>query len=156
MNAKRIKQGMIGGMAGGAVFGIMMAMMGMLPMVGKMVGQPTAAAGFAVHMLNSVIIGAAFAVVLGHRGQGLRNGLTSGLVYGGVWWVLGPLTLMPLFLGMGVGVNWTAAAAVKMLPSLMGHLIYGAILGVTYARLRLRSPGHDSKLVPGTVRTLSS
>ena len=147
MNAKRIKQGALGGMAGGAVFGVILAMMGMLPMIGKMVGQPTASAGFAVHMVNSVIIGAAFAAVFGHRIQRLRNGLTSGLIYGGVWWVLGPLTLMPLFLGMGLGVNWTAAAAVKMLPSLMGHLIYGATLGVTYAWLRHRSP---SRLVANT------
>ena len=156
MNAKRIKQGVLGGMAGGAVFGMIMAMMGMLPMIGKMVGQPTALAGFAVHMVNSVIIGVAFAVLFGHRVGGLRSGLASGMIYGGVWWVLGPLTLMPLFLGMGLGVNWTATAAVKMLPSLMGHLIYGAILGVTYAWFRHRSPGRDSKLVPRTVKTLSS
>ncbi len=147
MNAKRIKQGALGGMAGGAVFGMIMAMMGMLPMIGKMVGQPTAAAGFAVHMLNSVIIGAAFVVAFGHRVQGLRNGLTSGLVYGGVWWVLGPLTLMPLFMGMGLGVNWTAAAATAMLPSLGGHLIYGSILGVAYACLRRRDVTHGAATV---------
>jgi uncharacterized membrane protein YagU involved in acid resistance len=151
MDAKRIKNGALGGMAGGAVFGMMMAMMGMLPMIGKMVGQPTAPAGFAVHMVNSVIIGAAFAMVFGHWVQGLRNGLTYGLTYGAVWWVLGPLTLMPLLLGMGLGVNWTAAAAVKMLPSLLGHLIYGAILGITYARLHYRSSSQDSKLVPRAV-----
>ena len=143
-------------MAGGAAFGMIMAMMGMLPMIGKMVGQPTALAGFAVHMVNSVVIGVAFAVVFGPRVGGLRSGLTSGMIYGGVWWVLGPLTLMPLFLGMGLGVNWTAAAAIKMLPSLMGHLIYGGILGVTYAWLSHRSPGRGSKLVPHAVKSISS
>ena len=40
---------------------------------------------------------------------------------------------MPLFMGMGLGVNWNAAAATNMLPSLMGHLVYGAVLGLTYA-----------------------
>lgn len=156
MNSQRIKQGVLGGMAGGAVFGMMMAMMGMLPMIGKMVGQPTALAGFAVHMVNSVIIGVAFAMVFGRGVRGLRNGLASGTIYGGVWWVLGPLTLMPLFLGMGLGVNWTSAAVVKMLPSLMGHLIYGGILGLTYAWLGHRSPGRHSKLVSHTVKSLSS
>jgi hypothetical protein len=38
-------------------------------------------------------------------------------------------------MGMGLGVNWNAAAAVAMLPSLMGHLMYGGILGLTYAWL---------------------
>ena len=144
MNAKRIKQGVLGGLAGGVVFGAMMAQMGTLPMIGKMVGSPTVAAGFAVHMVNSAIIGAAFAVAFGRGIHGLGSGLRSGLVYGGVWWVLGPLTLMPLFLGMGLGVNWTATAAVKMLPSLMGHVIYGAILGVTFAWLSHRVAREDA------------
>jgi hypothetical protein len=45
---------------------------------------------------------------------------------------------MPLFMGMGLGVNWNATAAVTMLPSLMGHLLYGAILGTSYVWLRER------------------
>ena len=51
--------------------------------------------------------------------------------------MLGPLTLMPLMLGMGLGVNWNLAAATKFLPSLMGHMIFGAVLGASYARLAL-------------------
>ena len=43
---------------------------------------------------------------------------------------------MPPFMGMGLGVNWNAAAASAMLPSLVGHLIYGGILGLSYAGLR--------------------
>ena len=65
----------------------------------------------------------------------IASGLRYGLLYGGAWWILGPLTLMPLFLGMGLGVNWNLTAAVNMLPSMMGHLIYGAILGLSYAAL---------------------
>ncbi len=133
MNTKRITIGIIGGLLGGLVFGVMMAKMGTLPMVGKMVGQPNAFAGFLVHMANSAIIGAGFAVVLGRRAEGLGHGLGWGLAYGGTWWLLGPLTLMPLLLGMGLGVNWNLVAAAKMLPSLWGHLIYGAVLGVSYS-----------------------
>ncbi len=133
MNLKTIKFGVYAGLAGGVVFGVMMAMMGMLPMVGQMVGQPTAIVGFVVHLVISAIIGASFAVILGpftnSRGSGLRNGL----IYGAIWWVLGPLTLMPL--GLGMGVTWNLAAASAMLPSLVGHLVYGAILGFGYAWL---------------------
>ena len=132
MNAKNLTHGVLGGLAGGVVFGIMMAFMGTLPMIGKMVGNPSAGVGFAVHMVNSAVIGAGFALVFGSLSRGVGSGLASGIAYGGLWWILGPLTLMPLFLGMGFGVNWSAAAAVKMLPSLMGHLIYGGILGLTY------------------------
>ncbi len=113
-----------------------MGFMGMLPMIGSMIGQPTAAAGFVVHMANSVIIGVGFAIVLGRFVSGTSSGVGIGLAYGGAWWILGPLTLMPLFMGMGLGVNWNAAAAVAMLPSLVGHLMYGGILGLVYTWLR--------------------
>ncbi len=43
---------------------------------------------------------------------------------------------MPLSMGMGLGVNRNTAAAVKMLPSLAGHLVYGAVLGLSYALLK--------------------
>ena len=133
--AQQIGYGIFGGLAGGLVFGAMMGMMGMLPMVGKLVGQPSAGIGFVIHLVNSAIIGAGFALVLGRLVRGIGSGVSYGLLYGSAWWLLGPLTLMPLFLGMGLGVNWNLTAAGSMLPSLMGHLSYGAILGITYAWL---------------------
>ena len=120
------------------MFGVMMAMMGMLPMIGQMVGSPSAVVGFVIHMVNSAIIGAAFAVVFGGLVAGTGSGVGYGFGYGVIWWLLGPLTLMPLFMGMGFGVNWNLEAATSMMPSLVGHLVYGAILGSTYAWLARR------------------
>ncbi len=141
MSTIELKLGAYGGFAGGLIFGAMMGMMGMLPMIGSMVGQPTAGAGFVVHMVNSVIIGAGFAIVLGRFVNGTGSGVGLGLAYGGAWWIIGPLTLMPLFMGMGFGVNWSASAAVAMLPSLVGHLMFGGVLGLVYAWLRHRDVG---------------
>ena len=151
MNAKFLKWGVYGGLAGGVVFGTIMGVTGMLPMIGKMVGQPSATAGAVVHLANSAIIGAGFAVVLGRFVSSVASGLTAGLLYGGAWWFLGPLTLMPLFMGMGLGVNWNAAAASAMIPSLVGHLIYGGILGASYAVLRNRATG-SAKSFAGELR----
>jgi hypothetical protein len=134
MLATRIKYGIVGGLMGGAVFGMMMLAMGTLPMIGKMVGQPNAAVGFLVHMVISACIGAGFGVALGGAVNSTARGLILGTVYGGAWWVLGPLTLMPLFMGMGLGVNWNGAAANAMLPSLMGHLVFGLVQGFAYSR----------------------
>ena len=141
MSTRQLKLGAYGGIAGGLIFGMMMGMMGMLPMIGSMVGQSTAGAGFAVHMVNSVIIGVGFAILLGRFVSGVGSGVGIGLAYGGVWWILGPLTLMPLFMGMGFGVNWSAAAAASMLPSLVGHFVYGGVLGLVYGLLSQRSVG---------------
>jgi hypothetical protein len=142
MFTKRIIHGVLGGILGGLVFGAMMAKMGVLPMIGKMVGQPSAGVGFAVHLVNSAIIGAGFAVVFHRFSTRVSRGLRYGLLYGGAWWLLGPLTLMPLFLGMGLGVNWNVAAATKMFPSLVGHLLYGATLGIVYGWLQARDLVH--------------
>ena len=134
MIANRIKHGIVGGLVGGVVFGMMMAFMGTLPMIGKMVGVPHAAAGFLVHLAISAGIGGSFGVLLGPLVKGKVSGLIAGVAYGSAWWVLGPLTLMPLFMGMGLGVNWNLAAAGHMLPSLMGHAIFGLVLGLVYSR----------------------
>ncbi len=147
MNAKNLKWGVYGGLSGGVVFGAIMAMTDMLPMIGKMVGQPSAAAGAVVHMVNSAIIGAGFAAVLGRFVGGVRSGIGAGLLYGAAWWLLGPLTLMPLFMGMGLGINWSAAAAAAMLPSLGGHLVYGTILGASYAWSRQQHAIHAQATV---------
>lgn len=134
MLATRIKHGIIGGLLGGLVFGAMMAMMGVLPMVGKLVGQPNAVVGFLVHLVISAGIGAVYGVFVGPLVHGRLSALLSGTFYGMLWWVLGPLTLMPYLLGMGLGVNWNLTAASGALPSLMGHVIYGVVAGFVFQR----------------------
>ena len=139
MNLKNIQHGAIAGIAGGIVFGAMMGMMGMLPMIGQMVGLPTASAGFFVHLIISASIGGSFALLFQSLVIGTTTGLGYGAAYGAAWWFLGPLTLMPAMMGMGIGVNWNTTAAVAMFPSLIGHIVYGVILGFTFAWLARRS-----------------
>ena len=90
----RIKRGVYGGVAGGVVFGGMMGMMGMLTMIGSMVGSFSAWVGFVVHMMISGAIGGTFGAVVDL--SGLRANAGTGLAYGVMWWILGPLTLMPV------------------------------------------------------------
>ncbi len=136
MNTRNIEIGALAGLAGGLFFGVMMGMMGMLEMIGSMFGAPSAVAGFVVHMGISALIGSFFAIALGRFVCAVWSGLAAGIAYGAVWWILGPLTLMPILLGTGLGANWNPAAASSMLPSLMGHLVYGAVLGLSYVRLQ--------------------
>jgi len=141
---KKLIAGVGAGLAGGLVFGMMMTMMGMLPMIGKMIGQPTVAAGWLVHLGISATIGASFAVLLGWLVTGKLSSLVFGTVYGTMWWLIGPLTLMPLFMGMGLGANWNLTAAQDMLPSLMGHAIFGMVMGIGYAPLLRRLASRPS------------
>ena len=147
-----ISDGIVSGLVGGVVFGIMMQMMNaptpeggqmpMMAMVAKVVRSDSMAAGWLYHLFNSAVIGAIFAWLLGGRSQNFVAGLGWGAAYGFAWWILGGLILMPLFRGM------PAFAPLQMEPmrpvamgSLVGHLIYGIILGGGFALLKRGIPG---------------
>ncbi len=128
---QRAVAGAVGGIAGGIVFGILMAMMGMLPVIASMVGSDSAVVGLGVHLMISVGIGLGLTVPFANRLlTGYGRAAVVGLVYGAIWWVLGPLLIMPAMMGMPLlaldGGAWM---------SLMGHLIYGIILGLVAVRV---------------------
>jgi hypothetical protein len=130
-----LKRGILGGLAGGIPFGLMMGMMGMLPMIGAMVGMPSAVPGFLVHLMMSAGIGAGFGLFVAPLLSGRSSTFAAGLGYGALWWVLGPLTFMPWIMGMGFAANLNAAGMSGALPSLVGHLVFGVVLGATYVKL---------------------
>jgi hypothetical protein len=147
-----ISNGISAGLLAGLVFGIMMQMMNaptpeggempMMAMVAKVVRSDSMAAGWIYHLFNSAVIGGIFGWLLGTRSHRIAPGLGWGALYGFIWWILGALILMPLFLGM------PAFAPLMMVPmrpvamgSLMGHLIYGIILGGGFVMLKQGIPG---------------
>jgi len=112
--------------------------MPMMAMVAKVVRSDSIAVGWVYHLFNSAVIGAMFGWLFGNRATSYGSGFGWGAAYGVIWWVLGALILMPMFLGM------PAFAPLKMmmpvaLGSLVGHLMYGVILGVLFARFRSRA-----------------
>jgi len=127
--------GGIAGMGGGAVFGMMMAMMGMLPMVAMLVGSQSAVVGFLVHMVISAGIGAFYGLLASRLPQTTGRAIVAGMVNGVVWWVVGALVLMPLMLGMGEMVFHIGT---DQWFSLMGHVIFGVIAGLLFVPLRKR------------------
>jgi hypothetical protein len=120
--------GIVGGLVGGVAFGILMQLTGMIPMVAMLVGSDSAGIGWLVHLVISAGIGASFGLLLGAWATTMASSTGLGLGYGVVWWVLGGLLIMPAWLGMGVFMFNTMAWM-----SLLGHLIYGLLLGVVYA-----------------------
>ena len=146
-----VTAGAVAGLVAGIVFGLLMQMMSapgpdgspvpMMAMVAQVVGSSSVAVGWLYHLFNSAVIGAAFGLLLGARvGGSLRRGAAWGAGYGILWWILGGLILMPLFLGM------PPFAPLRMAPmrpvalgSLVGHIIYGVVLGLALARLLARA-----------------
>jgi hypothetical protein len=138
--AARIRASIIAGLIAGVVFGIMMQMMvaptpngGQMPvlaMVGQIVGSPTIAAGWMYHLFNSAVIGALFGWLIANRARGYALGVSLGALYGFAWWIVGGLILMPVFLGMPAFATLTMPGMQTVaMGSLIGHAIYGMILG---------------------------
>ena len=146
----QLRSGVIGGLLAGVVFGIMMQMMTaptpdgsempMMAMVAQVVRSDSMLIGWLYHLFNSAVIGGLFGWLLGSRVQNYNSGLSLGALYGIAWWVFGGLILMPIFLGMNA---FAPLAMAPMRPvaigSLIGHLIFGLILGASYVAIIKKS-----------------
>jgi hypothetical protein len=145
--------GVLAGLLAGVIFGIMMQMMHapapkggevpMMMMVAQVVKSDNLAVGWVYHLFNSAVIGAIFGWLLGTRAAG-RPGAAAGwgVAYGVAWWILGGLILMPLFLGMPTFAPLRMAMMRPVaMGSLVGHLVFGVVLGFAFAWLRARTMG---------------
>lgn len=128
----RIVAGVVGGLVGGVAFGVLMTMMDMMPMVAQLIGSEAVGVGWLVHLFNSALFGAIFAVLFGRWAQSFGPAIGIGLGYGILWWVLGALVIMPVWLGMSEMIFQVGQ---DQWLSLMGHLVYGLLLGVVYVLL---------------------
>ena len=128
--------GVIGGIAGSIAFGAMMAMMEPMmleEMIPMMYGLEGGLAGWIVHISHGAVLGVVFAAILVVAGKpdlGPAASAGVGLGYGIVVWAALAVVVMPVWLGMP-----------EMVPnvdvgSLVGHAIYGVLLGVVYAVLQ--------------------
>ncbi len=127
-SSRLLRLGAIAGLVGGLVFGIIMVISNMLPMVGMLIGQNSATVGFGLHIVISAIIGAGFGMVMAlNTTKRPMVTVLIGIAYGFFWWILGGLILMPLLLGMPDNI---LVVGQMQIDSLIGHLLYGLTIGV--------------------------
>ena len=145
----KIGTGIVAGLIAGAVFGILMTVMNaptpdggetpMMKMVAMVVGSTSLFVGWIYHLFNSALIGAIFGALFNKRVSTYKNGTGWGAAYGVAWWIVGGLILMPIMLGgeaFGPIVN-PEMRSVAM-GSLIGHLVYGLVLGASYLGIKER------------------
>ena len=139
-----IAAGGIAGLVGGVVLDAVMRIMhlgnGGDSMIGYGAGlMHTAhpAVGWLVYPVYGVLLGLAFGWLLQARDLDIGRATGLGLVWGVAWWLIASVLLVPAALG-----DWplspTAVDAVRRvaLPLLIGHLVFGAILGACWGELR--------------------
>jgi uncharacterized membrane protein YagU involved in acid resistance len=147
--------GACAGVAGGLVFGAAMASYGQLPTVASIVRVDSPTVGFVVHMVIAAVVGAGFALLVANQRTRTSETIFWGLIYGAFWWFLGPQTLLPLLLGKPVA--WDLLSAQALLPSLIGHLFYGATTALVFVALRRGAAGwHQPRSVGPLLRGISA
>ena len=133
---RSVEWGGLAGLVGGLVSIPVMAATGILP---KIAGLDTSFGGIrgpVIHLLVSVGIGMTYGLLFRNEATSIGLGVPWGFLFGVIWWYVGPLTLLPLIL---TGVyDWRASAAAALLPSLIGHLIYGGATAFTFLLLERR------------------
>ena len=131
-----VGRSILGGLLGGLLFSIIMLQTDFLPNVADLVGSTSSVTGFFVHLGIATVIGTSYGLLFRRQSYDIGSALGWGVSYGFFWAILGPLTLMPIFLGSTP--QWTVEAVAAAFPNLIGHLAYGAGLGITFYTLEAR------------------
>lgn len=138
MRNKAIGRVVLAGLAATAVMTLIMLMaplMGMPEMnIGKMLGGfmgvPTFI-GWAGHFMIGVALAIGYGMFFEPR---LNNApVVRGILYGLIPWLVSQVMVNPM-MGAGLFAANTPAPFLMVMGSLLGHVAYGAILGVAFAR----------------------
>ncbi len=122
--------GAIAGLIGGLVSMPVMIATGVLPKVAGVDSTLVGFRGVLIHLSVSAAIGMTYGLLFRDETSTPGDAISWGWLFGLIWWYLGPMTLLPLLL---TGVcDWSADAASALLPSLLGHLIYGAATALMF------------------------
>jgi signal transduction histidine kinase len=124
--------------AGVGMGATLVAAFGDLAVIGALYGVGWSVVGWVTHLFHSLVFGTVFAAALSHPrlsalgGRPLRAA-AAGVAFGTLLWATAAGVVMPLWL-RAVGVQATLPSL--SVPSLVGHLVWGALLGATYALVR--------------------
>jgi uncharacterized membrane protein YagU involved in acid resistance len=130
-----VAAGAAAGLVAGIPLGIIMQATDVMPMVGDLISDPSTGLGWLVHLFNSALFGAIFALLFSRWISKTSRAIGLGLLYGLAWWVVGALWIMPAWLGMS---EMIFEVGDDQWWSLVGHLLYGLLLGALYVLIRPR------------------
>jgi hypothetical protein len=133
---RSLQWGAAAGLAGGLVSSPVMLATGILPKVTGLGTGVSIPFGFLLNLLIGALLGMSYGLLFRNEGPSLGWGASWGWLFGMIWWYLGPMTLLPLMLTGEC--DWTAEAASTLLPSLLGHLVYGAVTAMVFLLLDRR------------------
>ncbi|APW99983.1 hypothetical protein CHINAEXTREME_01945 [Halobiforma lacisalsi AJ5] len=151
--------GAIGGAVGSLLFGLVLWLVDptiVTEAIPAIYGiEPTGTAGWTFHLAHGLVLGVVFGALisrgpilgtvtadvetgfLASMGNGLRFAL-AGMVYGLAIWAILPLIVVPAWAGIG-GIE-EPGFPVLAFESLLGHLLYGLLLGGLFSAVADTAP----------------
>jgi len=142
MNAKDVLRAVLAGVVGTAVMTVMTLMasaMG-LPMdiPGMLSGfmQVPLFVGWLAHFMIGVVFALVYAFGLASQLPG--GPVVKGALFGLIPFLLAQIMVMPM-MGMGLFTSNAPNALLLVMGSLMGHLVYGGVVGAVYGPVRVAS-----------------
>lgn len=129
--------GAVAGLVAGVPFGLMIQFgLGVMPAIGALYGAPGVVIGWVAHLGHSVLFGLVYAGLvtlepLASYAERWTTGWALGAAYGAALWFVFIGFVWPVWLG---AVGFPAAASMSVpflkLQPLVGHLVYGVVLGI--------------------------
>jgi hypothetical protein len=128
--------GAAAGLAGGIVVAPLLFLRGANSTVAALGLSVMGVKAVVIHLVVAALIGITYGLLFRNEGASFGVGVPWGWLFGLIWWYIGPLTLLPLVLTGEC--DWRSSAAAALLPSLMGHLIYGVATAIVFVILERR------------------
>jgi len=145
----RLQHGVAGGLLAGVVMGaLVQVVMGQMTAIGALytLGEPSLTVGWVAHLFHSALFGALFGVAAGPTRvsrlvSGYPAGVVSGAAFASALWAVNIVIVWPLWQNsVGLGVAAPPVPNLSVQP-LVGHVVYGAILGLVVVALSSKSSG---------------
>ncbi len=130
---RAITVGGFAGVLGAMIFGRWSSAGDFFPLVAGLGELHSRIATVGLQFGVATIIGSSFGLLFQRDVRGYGSSMGWGLGFGIFWWFLGPLTRFPARLPNAsglVGRSWR-----ELFGSLVGHILYGLILGIAYAAI---------------------
>jgi hypothetical protein len=131
-----LKWGALASVGGGLALDLALLAAGAMPQVTWSMGGGSPLLGFLASLALSTALGMTYGILFHHEAPSFGAAVVWGLLFGLVRWYLDPLTLEPVLLHGTF--DWSASAAGKLLPSLVGQLLFGAVTAWAFLALERR------------------
>jgi uncharacterized membrane protein YagU involved in acid resistance len=135
MDSKKLKQALTGGIIATAVMTMLMLVAPMMGMPDMKIGNMMAGfmgipiwAGWGMHVMIGIIWAMVYVFLV--RDRFSLSPAFKGMLFAILPWMLMQLMVMPM-MGMGVFSANSTEALKMVMGTLMGHLVYGLVLGIS-------------------------